>query len=144
MMIPIHLQAHDAPIRSMRWSHAHEWLISSDDRGLVKYWQSNMNNVHTFQAHIDPVRCLRWEDGTRLHRYHQHHHHQCSIIVLVYSIRRCDNCLVNCCTWKYCFMFLINDRHVEILVGTSIVITKVHYILSYKLVFLKRAYHITK
>ena len=111
-MTTIYLQAHDASIRSMKWSHAHEWLISSDDRGLVKYWQSNMNNVHTFQAHSDPVRCLRWEDGTRQH--HQHRH-QCSI-VLVYNGRRCDICLVDCYTCKYCFIFLINDHHLDILI----------------------------
>ena len=94
----------------MKWTHAHDWLISSDDRGLVKYWQSNMNNVHTFQAHSDPVRCLRWEQR---HKYNQSHH-QCSI-VLVYSGRRCDNnCLVDC--YKYCYIFLINNHHLEILI----------------------------
>ena len=108
IMTTIYLQAHDAPIRSMKWTHAHDWLLSSDDRGLVKYWQSNMNNVHTFQAHSDPVRCLRWEQQ---HRYKQRHH-QCSI-VLVYSGRRCDNiCLVDC--YKYCYIFLINNHHLHI------------------------------
>lgn len=37
------------------------WMVTTDDRGLVKYWQSNFNNVHTFQAHADPVKCSRWE-----------------------------------------------------------------------------------
>ena len=27
----------------------------------MKYWQSNLNNVHTFQAHNEPVRCSRWD-----------------------------------------------------------------------------------
>lgn len=35
--------------------------MTTDDRGFVKYWQSNFNNVHTFQAHADPVKCSRWE-----------------------------------------------------------------------------------
>lgn len=112
------LQAHDAPIRSMKWSHTDEWLISSDDRGLVKYWQSNMNNVHTFQAHSDPVRCLRWEDDTRQHRCY--HHHQCSIVLVCNSSRRCHIiCVVDCC--KCCFSFLINNHHHEILIIGSTV-----------------------
>lgn len=104
------LQAHDAPIRSMIWSHTHEWLLSSDDRGLVKYWQSNMNNVHTFQAHSDPVRCLRWEDDMQQHRCYYRHQHS---IVLVYSGRHDHICVVDCYTCKYCSTFLINNHHIE-------------------------------
>lgn len=36
-------------------------MTSTDDRGFVKYWQANLNNVHTFQAHNDPVRSSRWD-----------------------------------------------------------------------------------
>ncbi len=35
------------------------WMVTTDDRGFVKYWQCNFNNVHTFQAHSDPVKCCR-------------------------------------------------------------------------------------
>ena len=35
-------------------------MTSTDDKGFVKYWQANLNNVHTFQAHNDPVRSSRW------------------------------------------------------------------------------------
>ena len=45
----------------MEWSHNGTWMVTSDDRGFVKYWQSNMNNVHTFQAHSEPVRSCRWD-----------------------------------------------------------------------------------
>ena len=38
-------------------------MTSTDDRGYVKYWQANLNNVHTFQAHNDPVRASRWDDS---------------------------------------------------------------------------------
>jgi len=54
-------QGHDCPVRSMEWSHNGTWMVTSDDRGFVKYWQSNMNNVHTFQAHSEPVRSCRWD-----------------------------------------------------------------------------------
>ena len=37
------------------------WMVTTDDKGLVKYWQSNMNNVHTFQAHNESIRGCRWE-----------------------------------------------------------------------------------
>ena len=40
----------------MEWSHNDTWLLSADHSGCVKYWQSNMNNVKTLQAHTDPVR----------------------------------------------------------------------------------------
>lgn len=45
----------------MQWSHNSLWMATTDDRGVVKYWQSNMNNVHTFQAHNEPIRGCRWE-----------------------------------------------------------------------------------
>lgn len=50
------LQGHDCPVRSMVWSHKGVWMVTTDDRGFVKYWQSNLNNVHTFKAHDEPVR----------------------------------------------------------------------------------------
>ena len=36
-------------------------MATTDDRGVVKYWQSNMNNVHSFQAHSETIRGCRWE-----------------------------------------------------------------------------------
>lgn len=63
-MLSVSPQAHDGPIRSMRWSHNGEWMVTTDDRGFVKYWQSNFNNVHTFQAHSEPIRCSRWDSVT--------------------------------------------------------------------------------
>ena len=56
-------QSHECSVRSMEWSHNAMWMATTDDRGVVKYWQSNMNNVHTFQAHNDPIRGCRW--GTK-------------------------------------------------------------------------------
>lgn len=55
------LKGHDCSVRSMTWSHNGVWMTSTDDRGFVKYWQANLNNVHTFQAHNDPVRSSRWD-----------------------------------------------------------------------------------
>lgn len=52
-------QAHDSPVRSMVWSHADNWLLSSDHGGYIKYWQSNMNNVKMYEAHKEPIRGLR-------------------------------------------------------------------------------------
>ncbi|RKP00028.1 hypothetical protein CXG81DRAFT_13715 [Caulochytrium protostelioides] len=49
------MQAHDGPIRAMRWSHNDVWLLSGDDTGTVKYWQSNMNNLKMVQAHREPI-----------------------------------------------------------------------------------------
>lgn len=52
-------QAHDSPVRSMVWSHADNWLLSSDHGGYIKYWQSNMNYVKMYEAHKEPIRGLR-------------------------------------------------------------------------------------
>lgn len=52
------LQAHDAAVRAMVWSHSDLWMITADHNGFVKYWQSNMNNVKMYQIHKEPVRGL--------------------------------------------------------------------------------------
>ena len=50
------LQAHDSAIRAAKYSHNEDWLISADQSGVVKYWQTNFNNVKNIQAHADPIR----------------------------------------------------------------------------------------
>ncbi len=52
------LQAHDAELRSIVWSHDENWMLSGDQKGVVKYWQSNMNNLKAFRAHDENVRDL--------------------------------------------------------------------------------------
>lgn len=52
------LQAHDAELRSMIWSHDENWMLSGDQKGVIKYWQSNMNNLKAFNAHQDTIRDL--------------------------------------------------------------------------------------
>ncbi|KAI9006175.1 WD40-repeat-containing domain protein, partial [Gaertneriomyces semiglobifer] len=52
------LQAHDSAVRTMTWSHNDTWLITGDDSGVIKYWQSNMNNLKAFTAHKETVRDL--------------------------------------------------------------------------------------
>ena len=44
----------------MVWSHNESWMITGDHAGYVKYWQSNMNNVKMFKAHINAIRGLRY------------------------------------------------------------------------------------
>lgn len=44
----------------MVWSHNDTWMMTGDHGGYVKYWQSNMNNVKSFQAHKEPVRGIRY------------------------------------------------------------------------------------
>ena len=38
-------QAHEAPIRSMQYSHNGRFLLSTDDGGQVKYWKPNLELV---------------------------------------------------------------------------------------------------
>ena len=35
-------------------------MVTGDNDGLIKYWQSNMNNVKAFSAHKEAVRDLRY------------------------------------------------------------------------------------
>jgi len=49
-------KAHDTAVRAACWSHSDDWLISSDQDGLVKYWQTNFNNVKEVRAHTDAIR----------------------------------------------------------------------------------------
>ena len=50
------MQAHDSAIRALEYSHGADWLLSGDQDGVVKYWQTNFNNVKVLQAHDSPVR----------------------------------------------------------------------------------------
>lgn len=50
------MQAHDAAIRALEYSHSDEWLISADHDGIIKYWQPNFNNVQSIRGHNDPIR----------------------------------------------------------------------------------------
>lgn len=35
-------------------------MVTGDDKGYVKYWQANMNNVKMFQGHLEAIRGLRY------------------------------------------------------------------------------------
>ena len=52
------LQAHDSAIRSLAWSHNDAYLISGDNKGLIKYWQSNMSNLKEMKGHNEALRGL--------------------------------------------------------------------------------------
>ena len=43
----------------MTWSHDDMCMISADDTGMIKYWQSNMAENKRFQGHKDVIRDLR-------------------------------------------------------------------------------------
>ena len=51
------LQAHNCAIRAAAFSHNENWLISGDDAGTLKYWQTNLNNLKSISgARSEPVR----------------------------------------------------------------------------------------
>lgn len=59
------LQAHydqiQAGVTSLAWAHSQDWLVSGGQRGDIKYWRPNFNNVETIDdAHHDAVRDLSW------------------------------------------------------------------------------------
>lgn len=39
------LQAHEAAVRVIRFSHNDNWLVSADGGGRVKYWKLNLELV---------------------------------------------------------------------------------------------------
>lgn len=50
------MQAHDNAIQCVEYSHNDEFLISGDVDGIVKYWQTNFNNIQEIHAHQDKIR----------------------------------------------------------------------------------------
>lgn len=52
------MQAHDCAVRTVVYSHNDEYLLSADQDGVVKYWQTNFNNIKEIVAHEHPVRDL--------------------------------------------------------------------------------------
>lgn len=52
------MQAHDSAVRDVIYSHNNEWLLSADQEGYVKYWQTNFNLVNSIKAHDATVREL--------------------------------------------------------------------------------------
>lgn len=52
------MQAHDTAVRAVIYSHNNEYILSADQEGVVKYWQTNFNNVNEIAAHEHPVRDL--------------------------------------------------------------------------------------
>jgi len=52
------MQAHEAAIRAVEYTSTDDWLLSADQTGVVKYWQTNFNNVKEVQAHTEAVRGL--------------------------------------------------------------------------------------
>lgn len=44
----------------MDWSPSGAWLVSADNSGIIKYFQSNMNNLQAFQGHKESVRDITW------------------------------------------------------------------------------------
>ncbi|KAF1961678.1 WD40 repeat-like protein [Byssothecium circinans] len=52
------MQAHESAIRSVAYTHTNDWLLSADQTGIIKYWQTNFNNVKEIQAHSEAIRGL--------------------------------------------------------------------------------------
>jgi polyadenylation factor subunit 2 len=59
------LQAHDNAIRAIEYTNSGAWILSADQGGVIKYFQSNMNNLQILTAHREAVRDLSFspDDG---------------------------------------------------------------------------------
>lgn len=60
------LEAHNSKILTMKWSHNSKFMISGDEKGIVKYWQSNMNSVKVLNAQRDAIRMLSFSPTDEL------------------------------------------------------------------------------
>lgn len=52
------LQAHDHAIRAIEYTKSGAWILSADQGGVIKYFQSNMNNLQILTAHREAIRDL--------------------------------------------------------------------------------------
>eukprot|EP00200_Dunaliella_tertiolecta_P011847 CAMPEP_0202375406 /NCGR_PEP_ID=MMETSP1127-20130417/6090_1 /ASSEMBLY_ACC=CAM_ASM_000462 /TAXON_ID=3047 /ORGANISM="Dunaliella tertiolecta, Strain CCMP1320" /LENGTH=521 /DNA_ID=CAMNT_0048972873 /DNA_START=382 /DNA_END=1947 /DNA_ORIENTATION=- len=56
------LQAHEAPVRCMQYTHNEHIIISSDDNGRIKLWNGRKDNfldpLHVISAHREPCRSI--------------------------------------------------------------------------------------
>lgn len=57
------MQAHDSAILSLNYSHNDDWLLSGDQEGTLKFWQTNFNNVNIINAHEDAIRDVAFAPG---------------------------------------------------------------------------------
>lgn len=57
------MQAHDSAIRTLAYSNQQDFLLSGDQDGVLKYWQTNLNNIKALQAHSDCVRGISFARG---------------------------------------------------------------------------------
>ncbi|CAG8557879.1 5565_t:CDS:10 [Funneliformis mosseae] len=42
----------------LQWSHNDNWMVTADHKGIIKYWQSNMNNLKMIEGHKEAIRDL--------------------------------------------------------------------------------------
>ncbi|EPQ58674.1 WD40 repeat-like protein, partial [Gloeophyllum trabeum ATCC 11539] len=59
------LQAHDSAVRAMTFTHAGAFLASTDQSGVIKYFQPNMNNLAAWQGHREAIRGLSFSPDDR-------------------------------------------------------------------------------
>jgi polyadenylation factor subunit 2 len=57
------MQAHDTAITALNYSHNDDWLLSGDQDGTLKFWQTNFNNVNIINAHEDAIRDVAFAPG---------------------------------------------------------------------------------
>jgi polyadenylation factor subunit 2 len=87
------LMAHEGnAVRSMTYTHNDNWLVTGDDAGSIKYWQSNLNHVKVLDAHRESVRAVSFsksdlkftscsDDTTVKVRYQDRHSHAPGLLV---------------------------------------------------------------
>jgi WD40 repeat protein len=57
-MLPGYVQAHEAAVRAMTFTHDERYLITADDNGTLKYWKPQLELLAVFSGHKEPVRSV--------------------------------------------------------------------------------------
>ena len=62
-------QAHEHALHATVWSHSGRFLLSADAAGIVKYWETTLNNVKEVEAHPGPLSPVWFSTGHPVHTH---------------------------------------------------------------------------
>jgi len=95
----------------MIWSRSEQWMLTGDDKGYIKYWQTNMNNVKMFQGHIEAIRGLRYKNQTLIYHtcFSFHVIRICVLLSMIFAYKSILNNLL-------IYIKLVNNKQIKNLI----------------------------
>lgn len=108
----------------MIWSRSEQWMLTGDDKGYIKYWQTNMNNVKMFQGHIEAIRGLRYKNQTLILLVLIVVHKSCSLNFTLNNNANSNKCVLLSMVSPYDYIFIDDDNDLLLLYIKIIIIIK--------------------